>query len=56
MVWQEEDYTVYDGWQDTADQLAEMLTFNVTGVEECNGSLDLNASTGGVKLQNNFLV
>jgi len=47
MVWHEGDYTVYHegwhrtkGWQRTPEQRAEMLAFNVSGVEECSSGSD----------------
>jgi len=39
MVSRQENYSVYDRWAITSEQLAEMLTFEVTGFEQCtNGS------------------
>lgn len=35
MVWQQEDYTVYQRWNNTQDQLSEIVTFAVAGFEEC---------------------
>ncbi len=47
MIWEQKDYTVYDRWNNTADQLAEMLTFNVTGVEDCSRGSESVALGGG---------
>ncbi len=47
MVWQEEDYTAYDRWLNTEDQIKEVLAFNVTGVEKCSRSSDSVAVAGG---------
>lgn len=39
MVSHEENYSVYERWIMTPEQLAEMLSFEVTGFEQCiNGS------------------
>jgi len=49
MVWDEGNYSVYHkgrdptktkGWRHRPDQVAEMLAFNVTGVEECSSGED----------------
>eukprot|EP00752_Nemacystus_decipiens_P015176 g13516.t1 len=35
MSWAEEKYTAYEKWSNTPDQRQEMLSFNVTGFQEC---------------------
>ncbi|CAM9816372.1 unnamed protein product [Scytosiphon promiscuus] len=35
MVWQEEDYTVYQRWNNSQEQLSEIVTFTVPGFEQC---------------------
>lgn len=36
--WGDAEYTVYRRWNNTADQLAEMMAFDVSGFEQCIAS------------------
>lgn len=38
MTWREEEYSPYRNWTNSAHQLAQMMTYNVSGFVECTGS------------------
>ncbi|CAM9796401.1 unnamed protein product [Ectocarpus fasciculatus] len=38
MSWNQSDYSPYHGWKNTPDQLDEIMTFNVSGLQRCSGS------------------
>jgi len=38
MLYDEDNYSPYHGWNNTAEQLEKMISFEVHGLEECVGS------------------
>ena len=43
MSYDENNYSPYHGWNNSAEQLEKMMSFDVSGFEECVGGSDPGA-------------